>query len=150
MYRFFYYAILICYGGLLLETVLLSRDSYRNLNLIPFDMIQAQGFGDMNVWGNVLMFIPLGMYMMIHSKHGAILKIMLCSLVIEVTQYIFARGATDIDDFILNTLGGIIGITIAWLLSKCFRDVQKAVAMLSMIIGLPVIALAVLLVVYNR
>lgn len=112
-------------------------------------MIQAQGFGDMNVWGNVLMFIPLGMYMMIHSKQGAILKIMLCSFVIEVIQYIFARGATDIDDFILNTLGGIIGIACAWLLSKCFNDVQKAVAMLSIIIGLPVIALGVLLVIYN-
>ena len=34
------------------------------------------------------------------------------SIAIEVLQYVFKRGASDIDDLILNTAGGLIGILI--------------------------------------
>ncbi|NME07381.1 VanZ family protein [Psychrobacillus sp. BL-248-WT-3] len=34
------------------------------------------------------------------------------SLFIEVVQYIFALGATDIDDNILNFIGGSLGVII--------------------------------------
>lgn len=91
MYRFFYYAMMLCYGGLVIETVFLSRDHYRNVNLQPFDMIHAQGTLDINVWGNVLLFIPLGIYLMIHYKQVALWGVMLASLCIEIFQYIFAR-----------------------------------------------------------
>lgn len=149
MYRFFYYAMMLCYGGLVIETVFLSRDHYRNVNLQPFDMIHAQGTLHINVWGNVLLFIPLGIYLMLHYKQVALWGVMLASLCIEIFQYIFARGASDIDDFLLNTMGGLIGMGLAWILGKCFADVQKAVAMVSMIIGLPFIGLTLLLFIAN-
>lgn len=34
------------------------------------------------------------------------------SLFIEVVQYVFALGATDVDDIILNLIGGFIGLII--------------------------------------
>ncbi|AGG67945.1 hypothetical protein H924_12620 [Corynebacterium callunae DSM 20147] len=37
----------------------------------------------------------------------------LCSIAIEITQYIFSLGYTDIDDILFNTLGAFIGAFIA-------------------------------------
>lgn len=47
-----------------------------------------------------------------------IIPIFLTSLIVEILQYIFAVGATDITDLIGNTLGGVIGIGIFYLLIK--------------------------------
>lgn len=37
----------------------------------------------------------------------------LCSIAIEITQYIFSLGYTDIDDILFNTLGAFVGAFIA-------------------------------------
>lgn len=37
----------------------------------------------------------------------------LCSIAIEITQYIFSLGYTDIDDVLFNTLGAFVGALIA-------------------------------------
>ena len=56
------------------------------------------------------MFILIGLYIANFMKQfhfgkalGAIIG---TSLGIEIIQYIFKRGASDIDDLLLNTLGG--------------------------------------------
>jgi glycopeptide antibiotics resistance protein len=43
------------------------------------------------------------------------------SLAIEVMQYIMAVGAADIDDLILNTLGGILGFLILKICGPALR-----------------------------
>lgn len=161
MYRF----IFLVYLFLLVITVFLGRPEFRNVNLIPFQTIKENilvndgirmHLIDISVWGNVLMFIPAGIYIMLfsysHSKRKAFYKVLACTIIIEVIQYIFAIGATDIDDVILNGLGGAIGIAIYALFLKILKEkdkVKKAIAILSILIGIPVLILAVLLRILN-
>lgn len=61
-----------------------------------------------NPIGNVLMFIPAGIYIMQYragySKRNAFYKVKLCSAFIEMVQYIFVISSTNIDDVLLNGL----------------------------------------------
>lgn len=164
--KIFYWFILIFYIVLLIDTVFISRDHLRSVNLIPFDSIKEyvmvdNGFGhyrlvDMNIWANILMFVPAGIYTILHNKNKSLVKnlllIFLGSLLIEVIQYTFALGATDIDDIILNVLGGLIGIFIYLLCKKIFQTEEKtksAIAVLSFIVGLPVFVITLLLILVN-
>lgn len=69
--------------------------------------------------GNVAFFVPFGVLAFILFSHrrrpvllttaaGAAL-----SIAIETCQYVFSLGRTDIDDFIFNTLGALVGAAIA-------------------------------------
>lgn len=98
----------------------------RNLNTNIFETIDRYftfmsngGFliGLSNLLGNVILFIPLGfMVPVLFPKMDNIIKIVLLAIVlscsIEVFQYIFSIGATDVDDVILNTIGAIVGYLI--------------------------------------
>ena len=76
---------------------------------------------------NILMLIPFGIYMRYYFKCGFIKTLrlsFLLSLFFELTQLsglygIYSRGYRlfDVDDLILNTLGGVIGYLIAPILS---------------------------------
>lgn len=75
---------------------------------------------------NVLMFLPLGFIVPVaFDKARSFLKtafsMMLFSLFIEVVQYFIGRSA-DIDDLMLNTLGGILGYLVFRIFSKLFKD----------------------------
>lgn len=66
-----------------------------------------------NLVGNILIFVPLGFLISMASEKdrfgkavGASLGICLC---VELFQLITRVGSFDIDDLILNTLGGILG-----------------------------------------
>ncbi|MGN7478753.1 VanZ family protein [Solibacillus silvestris] len=151
-----HWLVLIFYVFLIVDLVFFARGAYRNINLMPFDMIMEQGFS-VNVWGNVLMFIPLGIYAAYYSKKMNGLKVLLfiigSSVFIEVVQFIFKRGATDIDDVILNTLGGVIGFAVYRLIVKLCRKRERAdsvVQVLATLVGTAVLGLATVLFVYNR
>jgi len=119
------------------------------------------GFGkvrlvDMNIWGNILMFVPAGIYIILHNKSKAMIKnllvIFIISLTIEIIQYIFALGAFDIDDIILNVIGGFIGLGIYNVVKKIFKTEDKiktAISSLSLVVGLPMLALTILLILAN-
>ena len=150
-----YWAILLFYFGLLIDTVFIARDAKRSINLVPFDMIQTQGFS-LNVYGNILMFVPLGIYAALLFKQDTFRKTLAivigASLFIEIVQFIFARGATDIDDVILNTAGGVIGIIIYLLFRLVFKTkekIQNALTILSLIIGVPMVGLVIMLIFAN-
>ena len=104
----------------------------RSLNLIPFNQpLILNGRVDLGeVILNVLIFIPLGLYAGVLFKRWNIGKIILLffsiSLIIEVLQFIFAIGASDITDVITNTLGGIIGLTMYIGIEKAFKSSVKA------------------------
>lgn len=68
----------------------------------------------MNIFGNIVGFMPCGFFLPIVSRRGRkwYNNILLCfglSLCIEVTQLVFKVGSFDVDDLLLNTLGGILG-----------------------------------------
>ena len=158
MKRFFnigYWIVLLFYSYLLIDTVFFARDARRSINLTPFDMIAEQGF-TLNVWGNILMFIPLGLYFANFMKHFRFWKVLgaiiWTSLSIEVLQYILKRGASDIDDLLLNTIGGLIGIIIYLVFKAIFKSKERvhvAISTLSIVVGIPVILLVSILFVYN-
>lgn len=152
---FTHVCVLLFYIALIVELVFFSRDTYRNVNLVPFDMIKAQGYS-VNVWGNVLMFIPLGIYVAYYSRKVNVVKVLLfvmgASVFIEVVQYVFKRGATDIDDVILNTAGGAMGLVLYGLCVAIFRKRERAnvaIRVVATVIGLTVFALTATVYVYN-
>lgn len=106
-------------------------DHIRNINLIPFsESVIANGRIDFReIILNVFAFVPFGVfaYALWQEKSflSQIIPIFLTSLGFEVIQFIFAIGATDITDLITNTLGGIIGIGIAFVISRIFKNNWK-------------------------
>ena len=63
--------------------------------------------------GNIVWFIPLGVYLVWknpgHTVWRAVLIGFLTSLAIEISQYVFGVGVTEVDDLVLNTFGTLIG-----------------------------------------
>lgn len=151
-----YNAVLLFYAALLFHTVFIARDDKRSINLIPFDMIAAEGLS-LNVWGNIVMFIPLGVYVANYLKKlkkrhfwYASLIVMLTSIVIECVQFIAKRGATDIDDVLLNTFGGLLGMMLFAGCKYMFpQRLQQVLSIISLAVGVPVMLLVVLLIVIN-
>ena len=93
-----------------------------------------------NVVGNILIFIPLGVYASWLRHRAAawltMLTVASVSVAVEIIQGVFAVGASDIDDVILNCVGGLIGILAFRLLSAILRDqylVRTAMAVLSLL-----------------
>ena len=70
-----------------------------------------------NLFGNLIMFLPMGIYLPYYikkiNKVGRFtLSMIILLFVIEVTQLVTRRGSFDIDDFILNMVGALIGFGI--------------------------------------
>jgi glycopeptide antibiotics resistance protein len=101
---------------------------HRSLNLIPFaapSRVHGEiGYGEMIY--NCLFFIPFGLLLDVNFKKiGFLTKlvfIMIFSITIEVIQYIFAIGVTDITDVITNTSGGLIGLSLYALCNKYIKS----------------------------
>lgn len=83
----------------------------------------------LNFLGNILMFLPIGFFSALLSDKPHWWKSTLwtfgTSLFIEVFQLFVSRG-TDVDDLILNTLGGFVGYEVFFLFRRVFpRFVTK-------------------------
>lgn len=133
-----------------------EREFYRSLNLIPFNDIMEGNYNQLDVIGNVILFIPLGIYVYMFLKklkwYENIVIIALISLAFEVSQYIFAIGASDITDIITNTVGGSIGIGIYLIIKKIFREdmkVKNFVSICSTLVMIPVAFIIVMIFIYN-
>lgn len=85
-------------------------------NFMPFREILRYDYGTKaffkQVFGNILLFVPLGYYATSYCriKNLGVITIIsvISSSVIEVVQHFIGRSF-DIDDIILNVVGGIIG-----------------------------------------
>jgi glycopeptide antibiotics resistance protein len=154
----FLYGIFICYILLLIYILFLSRVSSqmtRSINLIPFYSIREyisgssanlKAFAFSNVVGNIAIFIPFGIYLPLFKNDKRVITnllfIFIVSLFVEIIQWLFGIGTSDIDDIILNCLGGWVGILGYKFLLFILRDEKKvrtAITILSAIVGLPVI-----------
>ncbi|ULO07689.1 VanZ family protein [Paenibacillus sp. 19GGS1-52] len=99
-------------------------------NYIPFKEIlreihrlsMSSPFSSTNLIGNILAFIPLGLFIpkLFTSRGASFIGVfifsLLLSLCFEVTQLLLRMGTFDVDDLILNTFGGIIGYCVFKLL----------------------------------
>lgn len=123
-------------GGFFYE---LMPDTERSLNLVPFKTIGAFLFSEgnaylpadvlairrvINLLGNVLLFVPLGFLLPLSYKKAGKFGIMFLIgsayvLLIEITQYFIYR-ISDIDDYILNMLGIMLGFWVYKIFKKLF------------------------------
>lgn len=85
-------------------------------NLTPLKEIMRYEFGSRlfikNVVGNLLMFVPYGLFVSILAKldkwYQALFLVAFASVTVEATQLLIGR-VFDIDDIILNICGGTFG-----------------------------------------
>ena len=77
-----------------------------------------------NLAGNILIFIPFGFFMPVacirRNIFATTIEAFMLSLSIEVIQLLTKVGCFDVDDLLLNTLGGLIGYII-FLISNVIR-----------------------------
>ncbi len=145
--RVFFYLFVVLYFLLLAKALLFKyvsplallsgeRTITRALNLVPFKTINDYFAANANVWiasmnvfGNILLFIPLGIYVQAFKKNKAILPsvaiVCVVSICVELTQYVLGIGAADIDDVILNAIGGGMGVLLYRLLFAVLKDEGK-------------------------
>ncbi len=103
-----------------------------HFNLIPLKEILRYSFGSRlffkNVIGNLVMFVPYGFfasyYTKMDKKYQAFILILFASVTIETTQLAIGR-VFDIDDIILNVIGGMMGYGVYRLLSKLGDSLPK-------------------------
>jgi len=93
----------------------------RRINLVPFKTIVKFLTSSydwkivmINIAGNIAAFVPMGFlppiaFSRMKSFSKVFAVVLLATLSIEIFQYIFAVGTCDIDDVILNVLGGVAG-----------------------------------------
>ena len=152
IYRYFnqiLFYLFLCIYILLLAKILLfkqvspfelfnsDRMISRTVSLTPFKTI-FEYFSDaniniwialMNVVGNIVIFIPMGLYLQIFKKNKNILNsvvlVFAVSLCVEVIQYILGIGSADTDDIILNTFGGFLGVLIYRIIYLLLKDEDK-------------------------
>jgi len=117
----------------LLESMIAGNEGLSN-NFIPFktiflifkDVIIYHSYGSLcyQFFGNIVLFMPLGFSLFYYLKQEKKFLKMLCcitfvTILVEAEQGIFNAmmqinyRSVDIDDIMLNTLGGILGFCIA-------------------------------------
>ncbi len=135
---------LFAYAALLAQLFIAQRtmdlDGVRSLNLIPFKgafaiywphILAGEFRHDIFIqfFGNLFIFTPLGFYLGVYGKKIpkviAFLLPMVLSGAIEVTQYLFNLGKSDVDDFWMNVLGFWVGFLMYCLLGLVRRVVSR-------------------------
>ncbi|WP_010277171.1 VanZ family protein [Paenibacillus senegalensis] len=121
--------------------------SERSLSWIPFASIMDMASTDTsimrileNVLGNIVIFIPLGLLLPVilrREGRNVVIGGFLLSASIEVTQYIFGLGSTDIDDLIFNTAGTAIGY---WLFKVIKGKAKSSFAFLASMAALVMVS----------
>lgn len=115
----------IVYIMCLFYAVTFQDVSWSSSNFIPFKEMFRYDLGTKgffrNVIGNMLMFIPFGFFVSYILKstkvYSLIILTFVTSVTIELTQLIIGR-VFDVDDVILNIIGGIIGFYIYFFIHK--------------------------------
>ena len=127
------YLVFIIYIMVLLKVILFKNANITQIinwdvagkhlyNLVPFASVKQlwQMESRSLIWklsqiaGNVLVFLPLGYMVPLLFKNmrrfGKVLLLSFgISLVFELMQYLFGLGCMDVDDLILNLIGGVLG-----------------------------------------
>ena len=111
-------------------------EGFKIFNITPFKMILTmlseyplEQF-IYNVVGNIVLFVPFGFFIYIKcgkNKNKALLAVFIMTLGVEFIQGFIPYRFCDIDDIILNTFGGYIGIIISNILYSTWHSVIKKI-----------------------
>ena len=82
-----------------------------------------------NLFGNVLIFLPFGFFMPMASKYRSFLSTsfysLALSLIVEISQLFMKVGCFDVDDLLLNTIGGMLGYIVFSICNVTRRNYAK-------------------------
>lgn len=129
LYKEIFNLLFILYILCVFHAVTYQDVSWASANLIPFKEILRYDFGSnlfyRNIFGNLLLFLPYGLYITYYLDLKKPLSVMgyafIISLSIELIQSIIGR-VFDVDDIILNVLGALLGYFIYRLFDR-FEDI---------------------------
>ena len=137
---FFLTAAYVC---LLLSITLIGRDplpvktaqwipGYAYRHIFDYPWFYAQDGGEIAGLGNVIMFIPFGMMIVvcIRLKHPYFisgLAALIASTCIEITQYYTQMGSFEVDDIIHNTWGALIGCSLILVIYRKDKDISSII-----------------------
>ena len=84
-----------------------------------------------NLAGNILIFVPYGFFISVASRARGFFKTLFfsmgLSLCVEIIQLFTRVGSFDVDDILLNTIGGVLGYIVFLICNGIRRkhDVRK-------------------------
>ena len=82
-----------------------------------------------NLLGNVLIFVPFGFFLPMASRYRSFFSTLYASfglsLCVEVFQFVTKVGSFDVDDLLLNTIGGVVGYIIFMISNVIRRNYVK-------------------------
>lgn len=138
--------LFVIYVLCLFYVVTFQDVNWSTSNFVPFQEMFRYDFGSRlfvkNVLGNMLLFIPYGFFMGYYLKLKKPWSILILSLLvsgtIETTQLLIGR-VFDVDDILLNLIGGTIG----FVFYKLLEDIKD---MLPTILKKPIIYNIILLI----
>lgn len=134
--RYVLWGAFTCYALVVLKLILFKprysayvdtlADRMAWANVSPFSTIMLYAKGQptweialRNLVGNLVLFLPLGIFLPLllrtHSWKKTFLLSFVISALFEIAQILLARGNFDVDDVILNTAGAMLGYGIWWL-----------------------------------
>ena len=129
VYKEIFALIFIIYMLLLFELLTATdTNTFHGINLKLFAEISRYKFGsrlfNINVFGNILIFIPFGMFIAAYINSKKALPVfsvaLLTSTVVELVQLKIGRSF-DIDDILLNVIGSILG----YILYKVLKSIKR-------------------------
>lgn len=154
LYKELLMLIFIIYALCLFHVVTYQDVNFGTNNFIPFKEIFRYDLGTpkfiKNIIGNIIMFIPFGFFASYFLKSKKIITPLILTIIltttIETVQYYIGR-VFDIDDIILNIVGGILG----YLLFITMDFLQNKIPGLknNHILNLLIIIIIVIIVIYG-
>lgn len=129
------YLLMLCYFLFFSEMMgrtFVERDYHYNLKLfkeIKRFIIYHRALGlqtvCINLLGNIAAFIPFGLFVpLLSHKQRHCWRVVLLSfdfsLIVELLQLVSKVGSFDVDDLLLNTIGGLVGY-LCFALVNCVR-----------------------------
>ena len=83
----------------------------------------------LNLFGNIVAFIPFGFFLpVLYPKCRSVLFTVFfsfeCSLMVETIQLVSKVGSFDVDDMLLNTVGGFLGCLAFFWMNRIRRSYE--------------------------
>lgn len=154
LYKELSYLLFVIYLLSLFYIVTFQDDNYGLSNFVPFKEIFRYKFTSKlfvkNILGNILLFMPFGLFISAYLDNRKIFPSLILTLIssvsIEIVQYLIGR-VFDVDDIILNLVGGLIGSIIFIILDK-LRDKLPSALNKEWFMNLMIILLLLMAIIY--
>ena len=93
------------------------------------EQIGLEGF-IVNIFGNVIAFMPYGFLLPLLNRtyrkfYAIVILGILFSLIIETAQLLLKVGVFDVDDILMNSLGGVLGYLSFLMIHSIYKSVEN-------------------------